>query len=108
MSAKQGGARWGTQTEDLNATLLVWAPGQGVERHVNEARDVVIVVLGGGGSVEVDGHAHAIRAGQAIVIEKGRERAITAGAAGLRYVSVHQRRDPLQITPSKPVTEARA
>ena len=46
MSAPDGGARWGVETDDLNATLLVWAPGQGVGRHVNGERDVVIRLTG--------------------------------------------------------------
>jgi hypothetical protein len=45
---------WGIASEDLNATVLSWNPGQGIEE-------------------------------------------ITAGVTGLRYVSVHQCRGPLQI-----------
>ena len=36
--------------------------------------------------------------GSALLVEKGSSRAIRAGADGLRYVSVHKRRRPLQLT----------
>jgi hypothetical protein len=32
-----------------------------------------------------------------MIIEKGRRRRITAGRDGVRYLSVHRRRPPLQI-----------
>jgi hypothetical protein len=38
-----------------------------------------------------------VHAGDALIVEKGRSRQITAGAEGVRYVSVHRRRAPLQI-----------
>jgi hypothetical protein len=33
----------------------------------------------------------------AVLVEKGRARAIEAGAEGLRYLAVHVRRAPLQL-----------
>jgi hypothetical protein len=35
-----------------------------------------------------------------VIVKKGLSRRITAGAEGVRYLSVHRRRAPLQITPS--------
>ena len=97
---KHGGPVWGTETEDLNATLLDWPPGEGPPEHVNDQRDVLIVVLTGSATVAVDGDERALRAGEVLVIEKGRSRRISAGRDGVRYLAVHKRRSPLQIAPA--------
>ena len=47
------GPVWGVAAEDLNATLLVWPPGEGPAEHVNEHRDVLVVVLAGGGTLTI-------------------------------------------------------
>ena len=91
------GPLWGTATDDLNATLLAWPAGGGATEHVNAERDVLVVVLAGAAVVTLDGEPHEVRAGQAIVLEKGRSRSIAAGPDGVRYLSVHRRRPPLQI-----------
>ena len=98
LSALEGeGPLWGMASADLNATLLAWPAGHEVAEHVNESLDVLLVVLGGSGTVRVNGNAHAIAPGQVLLIEKGATRSIAAGDAGLRYLSVHRRRGPLQI-----------
>jgi quercetin dioxygenase-like cupin family protein/hemerythrin-like domain-containing protein len=91
------GPLWGAETEDLNATLLAWPAHAGPPEHVNDERDVLLVVLAGSATVTVDGEPSLVEAGQAIVIEKGRRRRIAAGPEGVRYLSVHIRRPPLQI-----------
>ena len=68
---------------------------------MNDSLDVLVVVLGGSGTAVVAGDAHALSAGQVLLIEKGLSRSITAGADGLRYLSVHRRRGPLQIETSR-------
>jgi quercetin dioxygenase-like cupin family protein len=94
------GALWGIASADLNATLLVWAPGHEIAEHVNAELDVLVVVLDGHGSVMIDGEPHALAAGAAILIPRGARRRITSGEGGLRYLSVHRRRGPLQIQTS--------
>jgi quercetin dioxygenase-like cupin family protein len=93
------GPLWGTETDDLNATLLAWPAEGGTGEHVNSERDVILVVLSGSATVAIDGEAHEIRAGQTVILEKGQSRSITAGPTGIRYLSVHLRRAPLLITP---------
>jgi uncharacterized cupin superfamily protein len=93
------GPLWGMASSDLNATLLAWPPGRGVDAHVNAELDVLVVVLEGDGSAIIDGQAHALAPGSAILIPRATRRAITAGDGGLRYLSVHRRRGPLQIQP---------
>jgi quercetin dioxygenase-like cupin family protein len=88
---------WGAESEDLNATMLEWPPGEGPDEHVNDARDVLYVVLEGGATLTVDGEPRELRAGDALIVEKGRRRAVVAGPDGVRYVTAHVRRGPLQI-----------
>ncbi|HET7043990.1 MAG TPA: cupin domain-containing protein [Gaiellaceae bacterium] len=95
---RQRGPIWGAESEDLNATVLEWPPGEGPAEHVNESRDVALVVIDGGGELELDGEVRTIGAGEAVVIEKGSRRRVTAGPDGIRYATVHRRRGGLQIS----------
>jgi quercetin dioxygenase-like cupin family protein len=96
--AERTGPLWSTETEDLNATLLAWPPGAGPAEHVNTERDVLLVLLAGSATVTIDGETTLADAGQVITIEKGGTRRITAGPEGVRYLSIHVRRTPLQIS----------
>jgi quercetin dioxygenase-like cupin family protein len=91
------GPVWGTESDDLNATLLAWPAGEANPEHVNAERDVLVVVVSGGGSLEVDGEAHELGPGDAVLVPKGASRRLAAGPHGIRYLSVHRRRDPLQV-----------
>jgi quercetin dioxygenase-like cupin family protein len=64
---------------------------------VNAERDVLLVVVAGSATVTLGQERHLVRAGSAIVLEKGLPRSIAAGAEGVRYLSVHRRRALLQI-----------
>ena len=92
------GPLWGLASSDLNATLLAWPPGHELLADTNTELDVLLIVLEGGGVATVDEHEHALVPGGALLVEKGSSRTIRAGADGLRYVSVHKRRGPLQLT----------
>ena len=96
------GPLWGTETEELNATLLAWPAGKGPAEHVNSERDVIVVVLSGQATVTLDGEPHAVGAEEALVLEKNRSRSITAGPEGVRYLSIHRRRAPLTISSLPP------
>lgn len=87
------GTTWSAASAELNATLVVWGPGEGVGAHRNDERDVLLVVLAGGGTVTVDGRPTEVSAPAAVVIPRETERAIAAGPAGMRYVSAHRRRE---------------
>jgi hemerythrin-like domain-containing protein/quercetin dioxygenase-like cupin family protein len=97
--AHEGGSGpvWGAESEELNATLLYWQAGEGPTEHVNVERDVLVVVLAGSVIVSTDEDEHELAAGEATIIGKGRRRKISAGPEGVRYLSVHRRRPPLQI-----------
>jgi quercetin dioxygenase-like cupin family protein len=93
------GPVWGTESADLNATLLVWPAGHVVATHVNSERDVLLLVIDGSATVSIEAHEHALAAGDVVLIAKGRERRIAAGPEGVRYLTAHYRRGPLQIAP---------
>jgi quercetin dioxygenase-like cupin family protein len=93
------GPLWGLASGDLNATLLAWRASGGPDEHVNADRDVLIFVVDGSAVVTVDGAPQELRAGGAVIVEKGRRRSVSAGPHGVRYLSVHLRRPPLQIRP---------
>jgi quercetin dioxygenase-like cupin family protein len=84
--------------DDLNVTLLAWSGHEQTPEHVNRERDVLIVVISGSGTLEIDGQPHPLTPLQALVIEKGRRRRIHASADGIRYLSIHTARGGLRIT----------
>ena len=94
---KRGGPVWGAASEDLNATLLEWSAGAGSPEHVNDERDVLVFVVDGSADVDIDGDERELAAGEAVIVPKGRRRRISAGRGGVRYLTVHLRRPPLQI-----------
>ncbi len=91
------GPAWGTATEELNATLLVWREGEGQPEHVNPERDVALVTLVGTGTLVVDGDEHALSQGTLAIVPRGATRSVTAGPEGLRCLSLHRRRGGLSI-----------
>jgi mannose-6-phosphate isomerase-like protein (cupin superfamily) len=94
--APAGGPVWGAASEDLNATLLEWRPGEGPGVHVNDERDVLYVVVGGSATLTVDGEPRELGAGEATIVDKGARRALAAGPDGVRYVTAHVRREGLR------------
>ena len=96
--AAMAGPLWGLESEELNATLLEWGPGEGPpEETVNTERDVLIFVHEGLLKVFLDGVEQELPAGRAVVVEKGRRRRLVAGPEGVRYLTAHRRRGGLQI-----------
>jgi quercetin dioxygenase-like cupin family protein len=96
--ADQRRLAWSAQSEDLNTNLVVLTPGAAVEPHVNREVDVLIVGIDGAGIVIVDGDEQSVRAGEVILIPKGRARATRAGAERFAYLTCHRRRAGLWPT----------
>ena len=93
-AARQGltGPIWATETEDLDCTILQWNDGYEISAHVNDEVDVVMTVLQGSGSIEIDGVTLPLRAGVVVVITKGKTRKLIAESTPFVYVNVHKRR----------------
>jgi mannose-6-phosphate isomerase-like protein (cupin superfamily) len=103
------GTLWSIASDDLNANVLAWPAGGGVAEHTNDERDVLLVIVAGGGSVLLDGGQIELRAPQLLLIPRGASRGITAGPEGLRYVSAHLRREGLvKLRPATPGRRVRA
>jgi mannose-6-phosphate isomerase-like protein (cupin superfamily) len=92
-----GGPVWGAASADLNATVLEWPAGKGPAEHVNEACDVLYVVLAGSAVLTEDGESRQVAAGEATIVDKGSRRALVAGPDGVRYLTAHIRRGGLEI-----------
>jgi quercetin dioxygenase-like cupin family protein len=95
------GPVWGVESDDLNATILAWPAGEGPPEHVNDSRDVLYVGLEGSASLVVDGKEQQLAPGVALIVPKGARRGLVAGGEGVRYLTAHVRRGPLQIRASR-------
>ncbi len=92
------GAIWTLeQSAELNANLVRFSAGGGVDEHINEEVDVLFVGVTGSGVVEVDGHGHPLRAGTVAFVPKGARRSTRSESGDFAYLTVHRRRGPLQI-----------
>lgn len=97
-AGEQAGAIWTLEHGgDINANLVRFPAGGGVEEHVNEEVDVLFVGVTGSGIVEVDGHKHLLRAGTVAFVPKGARRSTRSGSGDFAYLTVHRRRGPLRI-----------
>lgn len=93
--AKLSGPQWGIETEDLNATLLTWKQGQGVQEHVNDEVDVLVVVVTGELNVHIEAAEFQLKAGQMTWIPKGTSRSMLAQTPEAAHLNIHKRRKKL-------------
>lgn len=96
--AHEEGVPWSYAGEQLNVTLLSWEPDHEVVPHVNDERDVLLLVLRGDGMLTIDHAEYPLVPGSLFVVPRGTGRSILAGPGGLAYVSAHAARGPLQVT----------
>jgi uncharacterized protein (DUF2249 family) len=101
-AADETGAIWKLQMRerDLDSNIIALPPGTAIGSHAGPDVDVLIYVLAGSGllATELDAHAVALRSGTLIWLPRRSRRQFTAGADGLRYLTVHQRRQALTLT----------
>lgn len=83
---------WAQQSTDLSLNLVSLTAGQGIGSHINTEVDVLLVGIDGRGRVEIDGRWRPVRAGQAVVIPKGRQRAMQSEDDHFAYLTCHRRR----------------
>ena len=92
------GVIWTLDTSsELNANLVRFGTGQGIEEHVNDEVEVIVLGVSGSGIVAVDREEHALSAGILVFIPKGARRATVSTSEDFAYLTVHRRRRPLQI-----------
>jgi quercetin dioxygenase-like cupin family protein len=92
------GVIWTLDTSsELNANLVRFGTGQGVEEHVNDEVEVIVLGVSGEGTVTVDQQEHALSTGMLVFIPKGARRATVSTSEDFAYLTVHRRRGPLHI-----------
>ena len=96
--ASGSGPQWAHESEDLDATLLSWAPDKSIEEHVNNEVDVVLIGVTGSGTVMVESEQHHLQPGTLLLIPKGKRRAMQNGKERWSYLSIHRRRHGLMPT----------
>ena len=84
-------------SSELNANLVRFDTGQGVEEHVNDEVEVIVLGVSGKGTVTVDQQEHALSAGMLVFIPKGARRSTASASGDFAYLSAHRRRGPQQI-----------
>ncbi|CAM5449812.1 hypothetical protein GCM10010329_34470 [Streptomyces spiroverticillatus] len=102
----QRGALWRLAEQDrqLDANLVRLLPDAAVPAHVEEALDVLLLVMEGEG--RLDGGTtppQELRPGGLAWLPRGTPRALTAGPRGLTYLTVHRRRPGISVRPVLPV-----
>ncbi|MGE3289605.1 MAG: DUF2249 domain-containing protein [Pseudonocardia sp.] len=94
-----GGVRWtlpATQ-RDLDANVIALPPGGTIGEHTGPDVDVLVHVLAGGGWMSTERDAVDLAPGALVWLPRRSRRGFAAGPDGLRYLTVHQRRQALVL-----------
>lgn len=81
----------------LDANLIHLPPRQRVDTHTEPDLDVLLLAVSGDGTLGGPGGPQPLTEGTLLWLARGSTRNLTAGEAGLCYLTVHQRRPGLQI-----------
>jgi uncharacterized protein (DUF2249 family)/quercetin dioxygenase-like cupin family protein len=93
------GAAWKLEPRDrdLDSNLVVVPPGQVIDAHAGPDLDVLVHVLAGRGTLAAELGTIELTPGLLLWLPRRSLRAFTAGPEGLRYLTVHQRRESLVL-----------
>jgi uncharacterized protein (DUF2249 family)/quercetin dioxygenase-like cupin family protein len=96
------GAAWslGVRERDLDANVIALPPGEAIDAHAGPDLDVLIHVLAGRGTLTTELGTVDLTPGVLLWLPRRSRRAFTAGAEGLRYLTVHRRRQALVLDTS--------
>ncbi|CAL9633446.1 hypothetical protein [Streptomyces sp. enrichment culture] len=81
----------------LDANVVRLPPGHRVETHREPELDVLLLVLGGDGTLTAPDGPHPLAAGTLTWLPHGSTRGLAAGPDGLTYLTVHRRRPGMRI-----------
>ncbi|MFG2342216.1 hypothetical protein [Streptomyces yangpuensis] len=100
----ESGALWRLEAADrqLDANLVRHLPGTGGAAYVEDEVDVMLVVVGGGGTLTLDGTRSPLSPGFLGLLPRGTSRSLLAGPEGLLVLTVHNRRRGMSIGRSTP------
>lgn len=98
------GAVWRLEPSDreLDANLIALPAGDGIAEHAGADVDVLIHVIAGSGTLRTAAGEIALTRGQIVHLPRRARRAILAGHEGLRYLSVHRRKETKPLMPAVP------
>lgn len=95
------GAVWKLQQQnrDLDSNVIALPAAERIEMHPGPEVDVLIHVLAGTGTLHTADEDLLLRPGGLIWMPQGARRGFTAGQIGLRYLTVHRKRQALTLKP---------
>lgn len=98
------GAAWRLQARerDLDSNIIALPPGQSIDAHTGPDLDVIVYVIAGRGSLTTELTTIDLTAGELVWLPRRSRRQFTAGSEGLRYLTVHQRRQALLLQTRPP------
>jgi uncharacterized protein (DUF2249 family) len=82
---------------DLDSNIIALAPDGIIETHVGPDLDVLIYVLSGSGELGTENGSLDLQPGVLAWLPRRSQRRLSAGAQGLRYLTVHRRRQALVL-----------
>ncbi|WP_181275219.1 cupin domain-containing protein [Brevibacterium oceani] len=99
-AAAPSGSVWQLSPQrGLDANVIALGPGGEIREHVGPNLDVLIHVLAGAGALETETGSIELTPGRIVWLPcRSRRRFIADSEEGLRYFSVHQRKQGLTIT----------
>jgi quercetin dioxygenase-like cupin family protein len=91
----RAGVIWTSEVScDLNADLMRFGTGRGVEEHVRDGVEVIVVGVSGSGIVGADRGERTLSAGVLVFIPEGAPCATVSTSEDFAYLAVHRRRRP--------------
>ena len=96
------GAVWRLEARDrdLDSNVIALPPDGAIDTHTGPDLDVLIYVLAGSGTLTTELDVIDLEPGQLLWLPRRSRRQFSAGAQGLRYLTVHQRRQALVLDPT--------
>jgi uncharacterized protein (DUF2249 family)/quercetin dioxygenase-like cupin family protein len=96
------GAVWKLEVgeRDLDSNVIALAPNDGIDAHAGADVDVLIHVLAGNGQLTTEQGEIDLAPGALLWLPKRSRRQFSAGPDGLRYLTVHKKREILPLTPT--------
>ena len=93
------GAAWklDVRRRDLDANLIALQPHATIGTHLGPELDVLIHVVAGTGQLATETALLELEPGALVWLPRRSQRAFSAGPQGLRYLTVHQRRQALVL-----------
>lgn len=97
------GAVWKLQIRerDLDSNIIALPPDGIINEHTGPDLDVLIHVVSGSGRLTTESSVLELRPGGLVWLPRRSRRQFDAGSEGLRYLTVHQRRQALVLDPSR-------